>query len=281
MHFRKIKALIDLTRPVNVAITLVSIPAASMLAGAGWHQWFEVLLAALTGGLVAGAANAINDRFDVDIDRINKPSRPIPRGDATQKDALVEWLVLSLVAIALNIVLNAYAFGIVVFAVAVLYWYSAWFKRTILVGNLIVGLMTGMAFIYGAVVVGNVQRAMMPAVFAFLANVAREVLKDIEDIEGDQNEGAVTLPVRFGAQPARIVTTFTIVLLVAATVIAYKLGIYTVVYLYVVLGVDVLLAIVLVWMWIDLAPASIRRMSNLLKVCMVLGLIAIFFGSRP
>ncbi|HTP12128.1 MAG TPA: geranylgeranylglycerol-phosphate geranylgeranyltransferase [Bacteroidota bacterium] len=279
MPSKKLVALVDLTRPVNVAITLVSIPAASVLAGAGWRQWFEVLLAALTGGLVAGAANAINDRFDADIDRINKPSRPIPRGDATQRDALIEWSVLSLIAIALNVALNVYAIGIVISAVAILYWYSAYFKRTVLAGNFIVGFMTGTAFIYGAVVVGNVERALMPAIFAFLANFAREILKDIEDIEGDRKEGAATLPVRYGIQPARIVASFALVLLVAATVVAYQLGIYTIVYLYIVLVVDVLLAAVLVWMWIDLAPASIRKMSSALKASMVIGLVAIFLGS--
>jgi geranylgeranylglycerol-phosphate geranylgeranyltransferase len=280
MHSKKLKALVDLTRPVNVAITLVSIPAASILAGATLSQWFEVVLAALTGGLVAAAANAINDRFDAEIDRINKPSRPIPRGDATSRDAFVEWVVFSLLAIALNVFLNVYAIGIVIFAVAILYWYSAFFKRTILAGNFIVGLMTGMAFVYGAVVVGNFTKAIVPAIFAFLVNFAREVIKDLEDVEGDRKEGAVTLPVKYGARPALLVTTTTIVLLIFATLVAYQLRFYTVIYLHIVLVVDALLAIVMVWMWIDITSANMHRLSNILKVCMVIGLAAIFLGSR-
>jgi geranylgeranylglycerol-phosphate geranylgeranyltransferase len=281
MHSKKLRALIDLARPVNVAITLVSIPAASILAGATLRQWFEVVLAALTGGLVAAAANAINDRFDEEIDRINKPFRPIPRGDATSKDAFVEWLVFSLLAIALNVFLNVYAIGIVVFAVVILYWYSAFFKRTVLAGNFIVGLMTGMAFVYGAVVVGNFSKAVLPAIFAFLVNLAREVIKDLEDVEGDRKEGAATLPVTYGARPALWITTTTIVLLIFATLVAYQLGFYSVVYLYIVLVVDALLTIVMVWMWINTTPANMNRLSNILKVCMVIGLVAIFFGSRP
>ncbi len=278
---RKLKAFVDLTRPVNVAITLASIPAASILAGAALSQWLQVVLAALTGGLVAAAANAINDRFDAEIDRINKPSRPIPRGDATPGEAYVAWLILSLLAIALNVFLNWYAIGIVVFSVIILYWYSAFFKRTVFAGNLVVGLMTGMAFIYGAVVVGGFAKAVVPAVFAFLVNVAREVIKDVEDVEGDRKDGAVTLPVRFGTRPALVVTTVVIFLLIVATFVPYQTRFYTSTYLYLVLLVDVLLATVMVWIWINASPANMNRLSNILKVCMVIGLFAIFFGSRP
>jgi geranylgeranylglycerol-phosphate geranylgeranyltransferase len=279
MLSRKLRAHIDLARPVNVAITLLSIPAASILAGATIRQWLEVGIAALTGGFVAAAANSINDYFDVEIDSINKPTRPIPRGDATKQEARLEWLVLSIVAVVLNFFLNIYALGIVLFAVVILYWYSALFKRTIIIGNLVVALMTGMAFIYGAVVVGNFKRAIMPAIFAFLINMAREVIKDIEDMEGDRKGKAITLPVRYGTAPALWLASVAIVLLIVTTIAAYELKVYTIVYLYPVLFVDILLLAVMILMWKDQTPSTMNRLSNGLKVCMVVGLLAIFLGS--
>lgn len=279
MLSKKLKAYIDLTRPVNVGITMLSIPAASILAGAKPLQWLEVVISAVTGGIVAAAANSINDFFDVEIDRINKPSRPIPRGDATKNEAKAEWMVLSIVAIALNILLNIYALVIVVFAVGILYWYSALFKRTIVLGNIVVGIMTGMAFVYGAVVVGNPSRSAMPALFAFLINLAREVIKDIEDIEGDRREHAMTLPVKYGIKPALWLATGTIVVLIVATVAAYRLRVYTIVYFYLVLSVDAILVIIVAWMWKDQTSATMNRLSNGLKLCMIIGLVAIFLGS--
>jgi len=279
MLSRKLKAYVDLTRPVNVAITFLSIPAASVLAGAHVGQWMEIAIAGLTGGLVAAAANSINDYFDVEIDRINKPARPIPRGDATKKDAWFEWLFLSIVAVVLNFWLNEYALAIVLFAVGILYWYSASLKRMMIVGNLVVGLMTGMAFIYGAIVIGNMRRAAMPAIFAFLINVVREVIKDVEDIEGDRKGNALTLPVRYGIGPALWFASGAIALLIAATIAAYQLGLYTVLFLYPVLVVDLLLLAVMIGMWKDQKPLTMNRLSNVLKVCMVLGLLAIFLGS--
>ncbi len=91
---------------------------------------------------------------------------------------------------------------IVIFAVVLLYYYSARLKRTIIAGNVVVGFMTGMAFIYGGTTVGHVERALIPAIFAFLINFARELVKDVEDIEGDKKEQAVTLPVKYGIRPA-------------------------------------------------------------------------------
>lgn len=280
MLSKKIKAYIDLARPVNVVITLLSIPVASILAGAQVGQWLPVLLAAVTGGFVAAGANAINDYFDVEIDKTNRPSRPIPRGDATKGEAWTEWLLLSFVAIVLNLFLNLAALAIVVFAVFILYWYSALFKRTIVIGNVVVAVMTGMAFIYGAVVVGNFSRAIMPALFAFLINIVREVIKDIEDIEGDRKDNANTLPVKYGPRPALWVATVSIVILIATTIGAYWLEIYTIYFLYPVLAVDILLTGVLIWMWKDQSPSMMNRLSNGLKLCMVVGLIAIYLGSQ-
>lgn len=280
MLSNKLKAYFDLTRPVNVAITVLSIPVASILAGATRVQWLEVLIAALTGGLVAAAANAINDYFDVEIDRLNKPTRPIPRGDATRREAWMVWFLLSALAIALNIVLNPLALGIVLVAVVTLYWYSALFKRTIVVGNFVVALMTAMAFIYGAVVIGTVQKAVVPALFAFLVNIPREIIKDIEDVEGDRKDQAITLAVKYGPKPGLWIATVSIVLLVATTIGAYELGVYTVYFLYPVLLVDILLVAVMIGMWMDQTPRAMNRLSNGLKLCMILGLVAIYLGSR-
>ncbi len=279
MLSRKLKAFVDLARPVNVVITLLSIPAASVLAGARVGQWFQVLIAAMTGGLVAAGANAINDYFDTEIDRINKPLRPIPRGDVTKAEARGAWLVLSVLALVLNLLLNRWALAIVVCSVVLLYWYSAFFKRTAITGNVIVAIMTGMAFVYGAVAVGGLYRAIVPAIFAFLVNLAREIIKDVEDVEGDRIENALTLPVRYGIKPALLLASATIVILIATTIAAYLLNLYTVLYLYLVLIVDVVLIIVLVGMWKDQTRSTMNRLSNGLKLCMLVGLVALFLGS--
>jgi len=279
MNSDKIRAFAELSRPMNVAITFVAIPVASILSGGTPSQWLSIILGAVTGSLVAAGANAINDFFDVEIDRINRPDRPIPRGALAPAEARNFWLTVSVVAITLNIFINPLSLGIAVAAVVILYYYSARFKATVVAGNLVVALMTGMAFVYGAGVVGHERWGIMPGIFAFLANAAREVIKDVEDLEGDRRQGAGTLPVRFGVSAALWTATAILVLLIATTAVAHLLGIYGNAFLYCVLGVDAALVVVIVGIWRDPTPRAMGNYSQILKYCMIGGLAAIVAGS--
>jgi len=243
MNSKKIAAYFQLSRPVNVLITFVSIPVACWIAGGTACSWFFILSAGLTGVLVAAGANAINDAFDIDIDRINRPDRPLPRGALTQRDAHRMWLILSIAALGINLFLNLAALLIVILSIALLYFYSARLKRTVLAGNLVIGLMTGMAFIYGGVVVGQMERAVLPAIFAFLVNLARELLKDIEDMEGDRREHAVTLPIKYGVVPALLLATVSLIVLIGTTIAAAIFTLYHSAFLYIVLIADCMMCI--------------------------------------
>jgi geranylgeranylglycerol-phosphate geranylgeranyltransferase len=279
MNSNTLKAYLQLSRPVNVLITFFSIPLACWIAGGSAVGWMNVLLAALTGALVTIGANAINDSFDIEIDRINRPDRPLPRGALTQRAAQWMWRITSLLAIGMNVFLTSLAFVIVVLAVVLLYYYSARLKRTVVAGNLVVGLMTGMAFIYGGVVVGNVERAIMPALFAFLANLSRELIKDIEDVEGDRQQHAATLPVRYGVAPTVVLATISVLFLISSTLLAVHFSIYKISFLYIVSFADIVLILSIIMMWYDFSPRHMRRVSMMLKISMVVGLTAILVGS--
>jgi geranylgeranylglycerol-phosphate geranylgeranyltransferase len=279
MNSKKAQSFIRLGRPVNMIITLLSIPVACWIAGGTMRQLFDIVAAALTGALVTAGANAINDFFDVEIDRINRPERPLPRGDLSPEDARTMWLVTSTAAVVLNVAVNPAALAIATAAVVLLYFYSARLKGTILAGNIVVGLMTGMAFIYGGVVVGNPGRAALPALFAFLINLARELVKDVEDMEGDRAKQASTLPVRYGPRSALAGATLSLVLLIGCTFFAALHSFYQPAFLYIVLVADLLMFGSILMIWRDSSPAQMRRASNTLKLSMGVGLLSIIAGS--
>jgi geranylgeranylglycerol-phosphate geranylgeranyltransferase len=279
MNFNKLKAYVHLSRPLNVLITFVSIPVACWIAGGTSITWFVILFAGTTGALVAAGANAINDVFDIDIDRINRPDRPLPSGALTSHEAKRMWLIVSAAAFGLNLFLNSAALLITVFSICLLYYYSARLKRTVLIGNLVIGLMTGMAFIYGSVVAGRVDRGIVPALFAFLVNLARELLKDVEDVEGDRIEKAMTLPVLYGAIPSLMLATVSLLLLITATVAVVLFHFYSFAFFYIVVVADCLICVSMILMWLDHSSKSMRRINALLKISMILGLISIIAGS--
>lgn len=275
----KLLAYLELMRPLNVAITFASILAACFLAGSDESTWLPAVIASFVGAFVAAGANAINDYFDIEIDRINKPERPLARGALQPRDAYGLWLVLTLVGILLNVFLNSTALAIAVFASIALYVYSAKLKRTVLIGNVLVGVMTGVAFVYGAVAVGKPERSIVPALFAFLINVAREIVKDVEDIDGDARNAAITLPVKHGVKPSLTLATVILLTLIGTTFIPYLIGMYNALYLALALVVDIMLLFVIASMWKNSTSKNLGRLSFLLKLSMPIGLVGIYFGS--
>jgi geranylgeranylglycerol-phosphate geranylgeranyltransferase len=279
MNSDRLRGLIQLSRPVNVAITLAVIPSAVVLIGGKGISMVEALFAGLTGALVTAGANAINDFFDLEIDRINRPDRPLPRGVITKRNAVMMWLLTSLAAIFLNLVLPLAALIVVVLSIILLFIYSAALKRTVLAGNIVVAGMTGMAFLYAAIVAERPLRGLMPAGFAFLANFSREIIKDIEDMEGDRQLGAVTLPIVYGVRTSLLVVSISLWSLIALTILAYAAGMYSRSFLIIVSLVDAALAYTALNIWNAPTQDAMRAHSVRLKLCMVGGLAAIIAGS--
>ena len=275
---KKIKALFILTRPVNVLIGGLSIVIGAFIAGS-LQPVINVVLAAFSGGIIAGAANSINDYYDLKIDKINKPYRPIPAGLVTQKEAFCFSIALFIVGLVLGALINWKALLIAIFACVVLYLYSARLKRTVLWGNLSVSLISAFAFIYGGVAVNRLNAALIPAGFAFLFHLGREIIKDVEDQKGDLADNAKTLPIQYGTNVALSVTTIVFILLIIATFLPYIFNVFGFIYLLVViLGVDLVVIYVIFSIWKNPQPANLGRLSTILKIDMLMGLFAIYVG---
>ena len=275
----KVAAYVALVRPFNCVMTFVSIAAAVVICSGDSIHLLPLLVAPLTGLLVAGGANAINDYFDVEIDRVNRPDRPLPSGRLQKRDAWIVWSVLSAAGVLINFALRPLALVIALLSVALLYGYSRSLKQTVLVGNVAVATMTAMAFIYGGVASGEIFKSMVPALFAFLSNLARELVKDAEDVRGDALQKAATLPVAYGATVALRMASVVLIVLICSTLAASLLKIYTPRFLYLVLIVDIALGFVAVALWRSPAPRRLRFLSTMLKGAMAGGLVAIYLGS--
>ena len=239
----------------------------------------KVLAACLSGGLLTAGANAINDYFDLEIDRINKPERPLPSGRISKKEALIFAVVNYAAANTIAAFISPVALAICFVFSVLLYFYSALFKRIALLGNLVVSLATGAAFVYGGAAVGRFGQATIPASFAFLMHLGRELIKDMEDIEGDRRNKARTMPVLFGVLPTQVLTTVILLLLLIATVLPGVFHIYGKYYLFIVIaGVHTVLFYTLFSLWLSPHRDTFRRLSALLKLDMLVGLLAIYAG---
>lgn len=206
-RWRGAAAIGQLVRPVNVAMFFAGVALGGVLAvGAeafGGAEGRALLLAMASAALIGAGANAINDVFDLAIDRVNRPGRPLPSGDLSVGTARSVWASGSALGIGLGALVSWTHLGIAVASVALLYGYSARLKRVPLAGNLAVALVLGLAILYGGLAVGPINGALwLGAAFAFGSTLAREIAKDLEDVAGDAAEGARTLPIVLGERPA-------------------------------------------------------------------------------
>jgi len=278
MDLKSLNNFYLLTRPSNVLIAFLTIIVAAKLAG-GLDPISNVLLAAISASLIMIGANVINDYYDIEIDKINKPDRPLAAGLITPKQALIFCFSVFVVALMCAAAINLDMFLIAFFFSLLLILYSYRLKRTILWGNLIVSITTAMAFIYGGGAVGNYHKTLFPAAFAFLFHLGREILKDIQDIEGDKKNNAITFPIKYGMHNSFILILVNFILLIILTIIPYIFNIYTHKYFIIIcIGVYPVLIYVLIQAFNNPNPDRIGYLSNLLKADMLIGLLAIYLG---
>ncbi len=280
VSFKKIMGIVKIVRPSNVLITGLTIFVSVWIFGSETFELFKLaLVAGIAGALIDAGGNVINDFFDVEIDRINKPRRPIPSGLISREFALFVYFILTIFGLFVASFLNKIAFIIAICSAFVIFLYSYKLKRIPLLGNFTVAFLTGLAFVFAGSVVGNFKEPLFPFIFAFMINFGREVLKDIEDIEGDLKAGVRTFPIVYGVKWAVWVSVFIFVVLIFVTIVPYLAGIYNHFYALIVLLVDAGLVFVIFSLIRDSSKYNLNRLSNILKFEMLIGLSAIYFGS--
>ena len=275
----KIIAAFKIIRPINAVIAFVSVIVAAFFCSPEEIAWFSVLLASFAAAFTLSAGNIINDIYDLGIDKVNRPERPLPSGKISKNSALILYFLLIAASLILSWFINLYAFIIVIIATILLVLYSKFLKRVLFVGNILVALLTGLVFIFGGVAVRNPSAAIIPALFAFLINFIREVVKDMQDVDGDKNAGVNTFPIRYGFQKSKILILLMTFTLILYTLYPFVARLYKIEYFIIVMIiVNPILVFSLKILFKDRSIKNLNMISNLLKLSMVFGLIAIYLG---
>ena len=199
---------IALTRPGNVVLTAIAVVAGSYIAAGDniFDFQVEIMIASLAAMMLVGGGNALNDYNDRESDKENHPNRPIPAGLISADETLVYSRIL--LSAGLLVVLfglaNKLPFIIALIGTITLISYENKLKALGLSGNMAVGFMSGAVFLYAGMVVNDPGPTLWIFGLAFLATVAREIVKDIQDLEGDTDR--FTLPARIGIAKSLFVT---------------------------------------------------------------------------
>lgn len=185
----------------------------------------ETFLGFICAFLLSASALILNDVFDLEVDRVNAPERPIPSGAVSPREALGLAVPVTLggLAAALAIGPVTLVFGVFIWIIGFLYNWK--FKRSGLPGNLMVATSVASCFILGGMAVGKTSNLLwFMALGAFLVDLGEEIAGDAMDMEGDKLLGSRSLAIRFGRTAALRVSAGIFALLLILSPIPYLQG---------------------------------------------------------
>ncbi|WP_080058511.1 geranylgeranylglycerol-phosphate geranylgeranyltransferase [Spirosoma aerolatum] len=233
-----------------------------------------IWLLCLSTVCIAAAGYIINDYFDVKIDLVNKPDRVIIGRYLKRRVAMGVHQVLNVIGCLIGLYLSKWVFLIDVVAVTLLWFYSALFKRQMLIGNIVISFLSALSLLVMAIYYRhNTELILMYALFSFGISIIREIIKDMQDIRGDARFGCRTLPIVLGLRQTKYVLYMLIGLFTCSLfIIAGSLHNPRLTLLF------LLLLLPMGWLVYRLILADTRRdfgyLSNLCKIIMLLGIIS-------
>lgn len=257
---------------------------------------FNFLLLVVATLCIAAAGNIINDIYDVEIDKINKPEKVLIGKKISEQTANQLFIVLNVIGVAIGFYLAnsigkpAFAALFIVFS-ALLYLYASYLKGMFLIGNLLVSALVAMSLIIvalfdllPAVTLENQvsQSAVFKIVlyyslFAFSINFIREIVKDLQDINGDKKGGMNTLPIAIGRKRATSIVFILGVLMVLGVIFYMYVHLYNqqTLMLYFLFAIVAPLLYFCIKAWDAETLKQYAFLSKLLKIIMFLGICSI------
>lgn len=268
---------IRLTRPYMVVCALIAFVAGAAVSGAefGLSQLSFGLATVLTA--VAGWF-VLNDVFDRERDKLNKPGRAIASGRVGVKSGALFASVLFVISLLTLLQLPS---GVQIWFIGIapiLLLYSQLKVAAAWAANVATATVGATMALAGAAMTGQFGYSWLIASFAFLLILGREIVKDIEDIRGDKAVGLKTMPIVFGKRASLWAVTFLWGLVVIAIPIPYAIGIFSLGYLLLALTAGLLLSISLSNLNGDINQESISRSLRLSRYGLALGVVAFTFA---
>lgn len=274
----KLRGFLQLTRPMNcLMMGFAVIVGASLVSPLNFT--INLLLGFTTSFALTAASMAINDYYDREIDAINEPNRPIPRGDVSPKEALIFAVALSTIGLIAAFETNMPSLLVAVTALIISISYITKGKGTGLPGNFLVSATVVIPFIYGGLTVGQIETSTLLFVaIAFLSNTGREVTKGIVDVEGDRSHKIRTIAVTYGERTAAAAAVVFSFLAVCLSPLPWLWGLVSDWFLPPVILTDIGMLVSSILLLRNYSRKNAKRTKNLSLIWFTTGLLAFILG---
>jgi 4-hydroxybenzoate polyprenyltransferase len=276
-------SLFKISRPVNlVIVAFAQFMTAYFLVGTTRqglpvYQDINLYLIVLSTVILAAAGYMINDYYDVKIDYINKPHEVIVGKSMRRRMVIFLHTLLNFSGIGIGLIVSP-RIAIINFMAAFLLWiYSNYLKRLPFIGNFTVALLTGISlWMIGYYYQQSELLVLTYAIFAFFINLIREIIKDIEDRQGDRKHGCRTLPIVLGFRNTKkIIFVIAAIFVCAILVVTFKINNLLLFYYFG--GMSLLFFIFMYKIYMADRKSHFTELSILSKLLMLTGILSMGF----
>ncbi len=276
----RLNAYLTLIRPPNTIMIGLAVVIGEVIAIAPRLPGIsDAVFGFLTASLMIAGTMIANDIYDVEIDRVNSPQRPLASGTVKTRDAAVLSVVLSAAAIGFAALLGLWTFLTALLALALMIYYNTRGKKTGLIGNAVVSFNVALPLFYGGLAVGSIRPLLFIfSVVAFLANFGREVAKGIADVKGDSLRHVRTLAVVKGTRAAALASAGLFVTAVLLSFLPPYLERISWLYFPIVIVADLGFLYSAYRLVGNQTPENIRSVKGHVLLWMLLGLVGFLLG---
>ncbi|TMI19014.1 hypothetical protein E6H32_03125 [Candidatus Bathyarchaeota archaeon] len=275
-----LNAYLALIRPPNTIMIGLAVAIGEAIGLGKLPGLREAVFGFLTASLMMAGTMVANDVYDVEIDRVNSPGRPLPSGRVNTREVIVLAVVLSVAAIGFSTLLGLWTFLTALLALALMIYYNTRGKKTGLIGNAVVSFNVALPFFFGGLAVSKISPLLFIfSVVAFLANFGREVAKGIADVKGDSLRQVRTLAVVRGTKVAALASAGLFVTAVLLSFLPPFLESISLLYFPPVIVADVGFLYSAYRLMSNQTPENIRAVKGHVLVWMLLGLVGFLLGS--
>ncbi len=240
---KKIKAVIELLRPELLIAAGVCVIIGEIITLGKLSSPSEISLGFLWGFFLSGPAIILNDLFDIEVDRVNAPKRPLPSGLISMSTVIIFTIITTLIGLTVSFFIGKSAVILYLIFWIIGFLYNWKLKEFGLLGNLSVSSSVAITIILGAIVVGDPWNKIVGifTLIVFLLNLGEEIAADAMDIEGDKQRNIKSIAILYGRKNALRISAFLFIIAIVLSFLPFIWGLFGIVYLIIISLMDILI----------------------------------------
>ena len=279
MNFNLI-ALLSLIRPINSFMIGLAVVVGIAIGSPDMLFSRLTIYGFITGFSISSYSMIINDIYDIEIDKVNQPERPLAKQIISINSALSLSLILLLIGLTSSLLISYYNIIITAIFSFLSWFYNIWGKKQGIIGNSIVASSMSIPFIFGGIITGNISLLVWSiSLIAFLSGMGREIIKTIADIKGDKIKGIKSVSIQFGSRNAMLIACGFIIISILISFIPIYLNLIQIYYIPLLIFTDLILLYSIFVLSKNYSKSESLKVKKYILYAMLFGLITFLMNS--